>query len=52
MEKSYLIKELCDSIIEQINIVENLFIEYNMLDSQEYLNFKDKLNELSIDYDR
>lgn len=25
---------------------------FNMLDSQEYLNFLDKLNELSLDQDR
>lgn len=52
MDPLYLFKQLYDSIIKQIEAVENLSIEYDMLDSQEYLNYKDKLNKLSLDPDR
>lgn len=47
-----LIHKLYEASIEEISAIEDLSIEYDMLDSQEYLNWKDALNSLSIDLDR
>lgn len=45
-------KELYETIIRMIKSTENLAKEYNLLDSQDYLDFKDNLNLLSLDLDR
>lgn len=45
-------KELYESIIKMITATESLVKQYNLLDSQDYLNFKDELNRLSLDSDR
>lgn len=47
-----LLKELYEATIQQIQAIKNLTIEYDMLNEQEWINFQDKLNELSIDIDR
>ena len=45
-------KELYELVIRMIKTIESLAQEYNLLDSQDYLNFKDTLNSLSLDLDR
>ena len=50
--KTKLFKELYKSIIDQIEAVEQLSIDFNMLDNGYYLWWKDELNRLSIDPDR
>ncbi len=47
-----LFKELYEANISEIEAIERLSIEYNMLDNGYYLDWKDKLNKLSIDSDR
>ena len=47
-----LFKDLYQTNIEEIKAIEALSENYNMLDSQEYLDWKDNLNKLSIDPDR
>lgn len=43
---------LYNVILKNVEGVISDSIKYNLLDSQEFLNFMDKLNELSIDPDR
>lgn len=43
---------LYKNTISNIELIRNMSETFNMLDSQEYLNFLDKLNELSLDQDR
>lgn len=45
-------RQLYEANIQMIDAIEKLSIEYDMLDEQEYLDWKDKLNEYSIDLDR
>ena len=45
-------KNLYQANIDEIKAIEQLSIDYNMLDTQEYLSWKDTLNSLSIDSDR
>ena len=47
-----LLRQLYKKNIKEIKQIEDLSIKYNMLDEQEYLNWKDELNKLSIDLDR
>ena len=47
-----LFQELYEANIKEAEAIERLSIEYNMLDNGYYLNWKDKLNQLSIDKDR
>jgi hypothetical protein len=35
-----------------LQLIEDFSIEYDMLDTQEYLNWKDDLNRISLDPDR
>lgn len=51
IKKELLIHSYKDSI-EQIESIREESEKQEMLDSQEYLNYLDKLNELSIDQDR
>ena len=44
-----LFKELYDVTIEQIEIVRRISLEYDMINSQEWINFQDELNRLSLD---
>lgn len=52
MRKSELFQQLYEANIKQTEAIEELSKFENMLDSQSYLNWKDKLNELSLDPDR
>lgn len=45
-------KELGEHIIHLIEQLDEAVIKENMLDEQWYLNYKDKLNQLSLDPDR
>jgi len=47
-----LFQELYEANIKEITAIERLSIENNMLDNGYYLDWKDKLNKLSIDIDR
>ena len=47
-----LFRDLYQANIDEIEAIERLSIDHNMLDSQEYLDWKNKLNQLSIDLDR
>ena len=47
-----LFKELYEANIKEIEAIERLSIENNMLDNGYYLDWKDKLNKLSIDQNR
>lgn len=42
----------CDRIIKEIEDIRNFAEKNNLLDTQEYLDFLDTLNELSLDQDR
>jgi hypothetical protein len=44
--------ETYDALLENIRRVQKRFKDLNLLDSQEYLDFQDELNKLSIDIDR
>lgn len=46
---SQLFKELYDATIQQIEAVERLSKHYGLLNSQDYLEFQDNLNRLSLD---
>ena len=46
-----LFKDLYQANIDEIKAIEQLSIDYNMLDTQEYLLWKDTLNSLSLDPD-
>jgi hypothetical protein len=43
---------LSEIILKDIHEIKKYAIENNLLDTQEFLNFMDSLNELSIDPDR
>ncbi len=47
-----LICQLYETSIKMLRSIENLSIENEMLDTQEYLLWKDTLNSLSLDPDR
>lgn len=47
-----IISELYEASIQEIKAIRNLSIEYNMLDDQNFLNWLDELNKLSVDPDR
>jgi hypothetical protein len=49
-EKLFL--DLYKANIDEIKAIEQLSIDCNMLDSQEYLDWKENLNSLSLDSDR
>jgi len=44
--------QLYETSIQILEAIEKLSIENKMLDTQEYLSWKDSLNKLSIDPDR
>ena len=50
--KTELFRDLYKANIDEIKAIEQLSIDHNMLDNEYYLNWKDKLNELSLDPDR
>lgn len=52
MKRTDLLRELYEANIKEITAIEKLSIENNMLDNGYYLDWKDKLNKLSIDIDR
>ena len=45
-------KDLYQANIDVIKAIERLSKDNNMLDTQEYLDWKDELNALSLDLDR
>lgn len=47
-----LFKDLYQANIDEIKAIEQLSIDYNMLDNGYYLHWKDELNKLSMDSDR
>lgn len=49
MNPKSLFKELYEVTIQQIKLVRKLSIEYDMLNEQEWINFQDELNKLSLD---
>lgn len=52
MNPKDLFHQLYEANIKEIEAIENLSIEYDMLDEQDYLNWKDTLNKYSLDPDR
>lgn len=52
MNKEYLLYELFESSIAELKAIEELVSIYEMQDDQKYLDWKDKLNKLSVDSDR
>lgn len=47
-----LFRDLYQANIDEIKAIERLSIDHNMLDAQEYLDWKDSLNILSLDSSR
>ena len=47
-----LICQLYETSIKMLQSIEELSIEHNMLDAQEYLLWKDTINSISLDPDR
>lgn len=47
-----LFRQLYEANIDEIKAIEQLSIDYNMLDNEHYLTWKDELNALSLDSDR
>ena len=47
-----LFRQLYEANIDEIKAIEQLSIDYNMLDNGYYLHWKDELNKLSLDSDR
>lgn len=47
-----LFRQLYEANIDEIKAIEQLSIDHNMLDTEYYLAWKDKLNALSLDSDR
>ena len=52
MKNNEILCQLYETSIKMLQIIENLSIENKMLDTQEYISWKDNLNFLSIDQDR
>lgn len=52
MIKKEVFRQLYEANIKMIEAIENLSIKEDMLDSQEYLNWHDDLNTLSLDSNR
>ena len=46
--KEELLKELMEANIAEANAIYKLAIDYDLLDSQEFLDWQDKLNEISV----
>lgn len=44
-----LLQQLYESSISEIQAIRRLSIEYNMINEQSFIDWLDKLNELSID---
>lgn len=51
MNPKTLFAELYEATIQQIKAIRRLTIEYDMLNEQEWINFQDELNKLSLDPD-
>lgn len=52
MKTKELICQLYETSIKMIELIDNLSIENDMIDSQHYLCWKDSLNSFSLDPDR
>ena len=44
--------QLYKTSVQMLQLIEDFSIECDMLDTQEYLNWKDDLNRISLDPDR
>ena len=44
--------KLLNEMIENLKLLRDIAINLDILDTQEWINYQDKLNELSIDPDR
>ena len=51
MNPKDLFHQLYEANIKEIEAIERLSLEYDMLDQEEYLNWKDILNKHSLDPD-
>ena len=47
-----LFRDLYKANIDEIKAIEQLSIDFNMLDNGYYLDWKDNINKLSLDVDR
>lgn len=52
MRTKELLCQLYETSIKMLQVIDELSILNGLIDTQEYLNFKDSLNKLSIDPDR
>ena len=52
MKTKELLCQLYETSIKMLQSIEELSIEHNMLDTQEYLLWKDTINSISLDPDR
>ena len=50
--RTEIFRDLYQANIDEIKAIEQLSIDYNMLDTQDYINWKDMLNKYSLDPDR
>ncbi len=47
-----LFRQLYEANIDEIKAIEQLSINYNMLDNEDYLTWHEQLNQLSLESDR
>lgn len=52
MKRTDLLRQLYEANINEIKAIEQLSIDYDMLDNGYYLEWHDQLNKLSLDTDR
>ena len=52
MKRTDLLRQLYEANINEIKAIEQLSIDYDMLDNGYYLAWHDELNKLSLDTDR
>ena len=52
MKRTDLFRQLYEANINEIKAIEQLSIDYDMLDNGYYLEWHDQLNKLSLDTDR
>ena len=52
MRRTELFRQLYEANINEIKAIEQLSIDYDMLDNGYYLAWHDELNKLSLDTDR
>ena len=52
MKRTDLLRQLYEANINEIKAIEQLSIDYDMLDNGYYLEWHDQMNKLSLDTDR